>query len=234
MSSLTVETANSYCKMALRGVYDQIFGFNQRVLFNRRCRKIGRLKLSLNYGLEKQGRIKMAQSSTGRWYVSKQDVIEWLNSRLIYFDDSHKERINVIYATVSSHDQKKNGDLDRQLGRLALAASEKGDFKVFSDTDSGLNTTRKGLSRMLDLIEQDQVKTVFITHKDRLTRFGFEFIERLCKEHGTDIVILESREDKNAQEELAEDLMSLIALFQEDSTGFVHQEEKNWLFRLKT
>ena len=125
MFLLTLETANSYCKMALRGVYDQIFGFNQRVLFNRRCRKIGRLKLSLNYGLEKQGRIKMAQSSTGRWYVSKQDVIEWLNSRLIYFDDSHKERINVIYATVSSHDQKKNGDLDRQLGRLALAASEK-------------------------------------------------------------------------------------------------------------
>ncbi|OLU42108.1 hypothetical protein [Ileibacterium valens] len=67
----------------------------------------------------------MAQSSTGRRYVSKQDVIEWLNSRLIYFDDSHKERINVIYATVSSHDQKKNGDLERQLGRLALAASEK-------------------------------------------------------------------------------------------------------------
>ena len=125
MFSRTVETANSYCKMTLRGVYDQIFGFTQRVLFNRRCRKIGRLKLSLNYGLEKQGRIKMAQSSTGRRYVSKQDVIEWLNSRLIYFDDSHKERINVIYATVSSHDQKKNGDLERQLGRLALAASEK-------------------------------------------------------------------------------------------------------------
>ncbi len=55
MFLLTLETANSYCKTALRGVYDQIFGFNQRVLFNRTCRKIGRLKLSLNYGLEKQG-----------------------------------------------------------------------------------------------------------------------------------------------------------------------------------
>ena len=41
-----------------------------------------------------KGRIKMAQSSTGRWYASKQDVIEWLNSRMIYLDDSHKERIN--------------------------------------------------------------------------------------------------------------------------------------------
>ncbi|WP_354595955.1 recombinase family protein [Ileibacterium valens] len=130
--------------------------------------------------------------------------------------------------------RKRMGILIANLAVWLWRLLKKGDFKVFSDTDSGLNTTRKGLSRMLDLIEQDQVKTVFITHKDRLTRFGFEFIERLCKEHGTDIVILESREDKNAQEELAEDLMSLIAFFQEDSTGFVHQEEKNWLFRLKT
>ena len=100
MFSLTVETANSYCKMTLRGVYDQIFGFNQRVLFNKEYYSIGDVAklVGLNYRsimVEKnKGRIKMAQSSTGRWYASKQDVIEWLNSSMIYLDDSHKERIN--------------------------------------------------------------------------------------------------------------------------------------------
>lgn len=158
------------------------------------------------------GRIEMIQSLSGRWYASKEEVIRWLDTRMVYLDDSNR-KVNAIYARVSSHDQKKNGDLDRQIGRLAAAASGKGDFRVFSDTASGLNASRKGLNRMLDLIEQDQVSTVFITHKDRLTRFGFEFIERLCKEHKTSIVVLETSEEKNASEELAEDLMNLIASF---------------------
>lgn len=186
--------------------------------------------VGLNYrsiAVEKnKGKIKMSQSSTGRWYATKEDVIAWLDGRMIYLDDSRKERVNAIYARVFSHDQKKNGDLDRQIGRLASAASGKGDFKVFSDTASGLNAGRKGLGRMLDLIGQDRVKTVFVTHKDRLTRFGFEFLERLCKEHGTEICVLETRDEKSAQEELAEDLMSLIASFSGSLDGLRSSRRK--------
>ncbi|WP_273235594.1 hypothetical protein, partial [Ileibacterium valens] len=61
--------------MTLRGVYDQIFGFNHRVLFNKEYYSIGDVAklVGLNYRsimVEKnKGRIKMAQSSTGRWYA---------------------------------------------------------------------------------------------------------------------------------------------------------------------
>ncbi len=52
-----------------------------------------------------------------------------------------------------------------------------------------------------------------ITHKDRLTRFGFEYLETFFESYGTKIIVTEQKEDQNSQEELVEDMMSLLASF---------------------
>ncbi len=168
-----------------------------------------------------QGRIVMERDPvSGRWYASKEEVINYIKSAGLWND---AERKNAIYARVSSHDQKRHGDLDRQIGRLAQKA--KGAI-VYSDVSSGLDAKRKGLSRLIKAVIEHQVDCVYITHKDRLTRFGFEYLETFFESYGTKIIVTEQKEDKNSQEELVEDMMSLLATFSGNLDGVRSSERK--------
>ncbi|MFX1296172.1 MAG: IS607 family transposase [Promethearchaeota archaeon] len=81
-----------------------------------------------------------------------------------------------IYCRVSSHDQKKNGNLARQIA-TAQEFCQNAQMKpssIFHDISRGLNTRRTGLKKLCRLIEQNQVAKVIITYPDRLTRFGLD------------------------------------------------------------
>lgn len=145
-----------------------------------------------------------------KWYSSKEDVIHFLKENGLLIENI-PIRKKICYARVSSHDQKKHGDLDRQSMRLMQAVG--GPAEVIQDTGSGLNAKRKGLSKLIDMVIAGDVETVYITHKDRLTRFGYEYLERFFKVFGTEIVVTEDRLDQIAQEDLVEDMMSLLASF---------------------
>ncbi|NHI84121.1 MAG: IS607 family transposase [Candidatus Thorarchaeota archaeon] len=120
-----------------------------------------------------------------------------------------------IYARVSSHRQKTAGDLDRQLKLLTKECRKR--FKtsplVFSDIGSGLNMRRRGLSRLFSLAKSGSIHTLIITHRDRLTRFGLELLERILNDYGVRLEVLYQPEQQSPQEELVTDLMSLIASF---------------------
>ena len=62
-------------------------------------------------------------------------------------------------------------------------------------------------------LQNVKVKRLNITHKDRLTRFGYEYLETFFESYGTKIIVTEDMEEKNAQEEMVEDMMSLLASF---------------------
>ncbi|MFX1293835.1 MAG: IS607 family transposase [Promethearchaeota archaeon] len=97
-----------------------------------------------------------------------------------------------IYCRVSSHDQKKNGDLARQIA-TAQEFCQKAQMKpsyIFHDISNGLNTRRIGLKKLCRLIEQKQVAKVIITYPDRLTRFGFDYLKRYFQSHGTEITAI--------------------------------------------
>ncbi len=85
-----------------------------------------------------------------------------------------KEVGAVLYARVSSADQK--ADLDRQVARLAALAAENGMWvaKVVAEVGSGLNGRRKGL---LAVLRSPDYGVVVVEHRDRLARFGSEYIE---------------------------------------------------------
>jgi putative resolvase len=120
----------------------------------------------------------------------------------------------VLYGRVSGHDQK--ADLERQLERVgAWAERERGgqDPLVLSDIGSGLSTTRPGLQKLIRLVQEKQVSEVVVTFPDRLTRFGFEYLETWFAGYGTRISALEVRDEQTPEQELAEDLLTLIASF---------------------
>jgi len=93
-----------------------------------------------------------------------------------------------LYARVSSADQK--ADLDRQLARLAAFAAQQRLHVVDTvrEVGSGLNGHRKGLMRLL---RNPAVQTVVVEHRDRLMRFGFEYVESALAATGRRVVVVE-------------------------------------------
>lgn len=118
------------------------------------------------------------------------------------------------YSRVSSHEQKQKGDLDRQSQRLSEYCAKK-KFNVgyiIKDVGSGLSDTRNGFVKLTNLVIDKKITKVVIEHKDRLTRFQYNFIEKMFNSYGVEIVHTE-KNDVTEQEDLTTDLVSIIASF---------------------
>ena len=113
----------------------------------------------------------------------------------------------LLYARVSSHQQKD--DLERQADRLYQFAVAKGYtvYKTVKEIGSGLNDNRQQLNKVL---EDKNYNKLIIEHKDRLTRFGFRYIELLFKEQNREIEVINLAEEKT---EIMQDFISIITSF---------------------
>ena len=119
----------------------------------------------------------------------------------------------VIYARVLSRDQKE--DLERQVEYLKNYCSTKGYHvtKILTDISSGLNENRRGLKQLFKLIEGGEVGKVVITCRERLTRFGFKYLEQYFNSHGVEIEVIFDDEEKTPEKELVEDLLAIVTSF---------------------
>ncbi len=120
--------------------------------------------------------------------------------------------LTVAYARVSSHDQKK--DLERQADVLTSYCVKQGwDFQVIQDLGSGMNYQKKGLKALINLILEQKISRLVLTHKDRLLRFGAELIFALCEVKQIEVVIINKGDEASFEEELAQDVLEIITVF---------------------
>jgi putative resolvase len=113
---------------------------------------------------------------------------------------------------VSSHDQKD--DLTRQVIVLESYCAKHGwGFEIIQDLGSGMNYKNKGLIRLIKLITSYQVERLVLTHKDRLLRFGSDLTFTLCEQFGTEVIIINRSDDSTFEEDLASDVLEIIAVF---------------------
>ena len=109
-----------------------------------------------------------------------------------------------LYARVSSNDQK--AELDRQLARLTeFAVAQK--FSIIDavkEIGSGLNGHRKGMMRLL---QNPEANIIVVEHRDRLMRFGFEYVESALAAQNRKIVVIEPEE---MTDDLVRDLHEVI------------------------
>ena len=119
----------------------------------------------------------------------------------------------VIYARVSSSDQKS--DLERQVEYLKKYCLARGynAVDILTDVASGLNEKRRGLKKLFDYVVNGKVDVVVISYKDRLTRFGFKYLEEFFNSHGVRIEVVFGEEPKDLQQELIEDLVAIVTSF---------------------
>lgn len=164
---------------------------------------------------DNDGRISFRRDPVSdRRFLTRDDVIELLSEHNLLLDDTSDKRRDIIYARVSSNDQKKHGDLDRQVQFLIDKNNDLQNVLVLSDVGSGLNDKRKKLQQLLKMVMNDEVNRVFVTYRDRLTRFGFNYLETMFNAKGVEIVIVKQQtEAMSVEQELMNDMMSLIASF---------------------
>jgi len=141
----------------------------------------------------------------------------WKQSDIENFMGNNKEECEkpvCIYGRVSSHDQKQKGDLDRQLQRLSeYSAKNKYTVEyILKDVGSGLSDSRKGLLKLFKLVTGQEISRVIIEHKDRLTRFQYNFFEYFFNSYNVKIEVVENK-GAEENEELVEDIMMLMASF---------------------
>ena len=118
-------------------------------------------------------------------------------------------RRNFLYARVST--KKQMDDLSRQVE--FLKRPEYVDYIVIQDIGSGINFKRKGLKTILDSCLQRTIGELVIAHRDRLCRFGFELIQYLVETAGGSIKVLDSDQNTSSENELSQDLLSIIHIF---------------------
>ena len=161
---------------------------------------------------EKEGRIKFLRTEGKSRYLTKDLLIKELDKRGLFIDDKPMNKKDVLYARVLSHDQK--GNLDKQIMFLLTNISDLHQPVVLSEVGSGFNDKRKKFQTLIKMIMNDEVSRIFVTYKDRLTRFGFNMLEEICKLKDVQIIVVNQvKEKQSVEDELVSDMMSLIASF---------------------
>jgi len=169
----------------------------------------------------KEGRIRAIQTIGGKYRIPESEVKRLLSGV------TSKEVRAIIYARVSSSEQRS--DLEGQVQYLTQYCTAKGYrvIDILSDIASGLNAERKGLLKLFDYVANRQVDVVVIAYKDRLTRFGFEYLEYFFKQYGVRIEVIFGEEPKDAYQELVEDLTAIVTSFVDKLYGMRSHRKKN-------
>ena len=84
---------------------------------------------------------------------------------------------------------------------------------VLSDIGSGMKEDRKNFQRLITLVKEGKVDTVYISYKDRLTRFGFDYFDYIFNLFGTKIEVVNLTKEEDFQQELTQDFISIIHYF---------------------
>ena len=139
----------------------------------------------------------------------------------------NKERYNITYSRVSLPKQKN--DLETQTKRLYEFSTSNG-YQIkeqIEDIKSGMSfEDRKGFVKLLKKVMNYEVKNVIIEHKDRLVRFGFELIQMLFDKYGTNIIVISDDDtNKTYEQELTDDLLSIIHYYSMKS--YSHRRKLN-------
>lgn len=155
---------------------------------------------------DKKGTLKAHRTPTNRRFYTEDQYTKFVGQT------TNDDRLNVAYARVSTYNQKD--DLQDQLAFIRQYTNAKGVIldQEITDIGSGLNYKRKKWNQLLNMVMENKINQIFITYQDRFIRFGFDWFEDLCKQHGTKIIVI-NNPATSPNQELVNDLISIIHVF---------------------
>lgn len=143
----------------------------------------------------------------GQRYYTDADLQEALN-----LGTGYRQEKTVVYCRVSSKGQA--ADLSRQVEAMEAYCQGAGIAvnEWVKEFGGGMNFKRKLFLKLMKAIRMGEVSHVLVAHKDRLARFGYDFIEEFASWYGCKITVV-NQESLSPQQEMVEDLMSVIHCF---------------------
>lgn len=157
------------------------------------------------------------------WKAGKLDAYQLDTGTVIVRDDTplpDSATGIALYARVSTQGQK--ADLERQVERLKTYAASRGYqvTKVAQEIASGMNENRPQLSKFLT---DASIGVIVVEHRDRLTRFGFSYIEQLMQMQGRRIEVMFPTDTNH---DLVDDFMAVITSMASRMYGRRHSKER--------
>jgi excisionase family DNA binding protein len=152
----------------------------------------------------REGKIKAVEIN-GRWRIPYSEIERLLSG-------GGRVKQVAIYARVSP---TQKDDLERQLDALReWVRKTLGEVSAIEvkDIGSGLKEDREGLKKLIELAKKRQIDTVVVAYKDRLTRFGFEYLVELFKAYGVNVIVA-FQDEKDYVQELVEDFVEIVKSF---------------------
>lgn len=156
---------------------------------------------------DNEGKLKAFRTPTNRRYYTYEQYLEYKG-----IAKSEIKRKNIIYTRVSTSNQKD--DLKNQIDFLRQYTNSSGIIidEVIEDYGSGLNYNRKKWNKLIDECMLNEIDTIYITHKDRFIRFGYSWFEKFLNKFNVKIIVV-NNEDLSPQEELVQDIVSILHVF---------------------
>lgn len=155
---------------------------------------------------DRLGKIKVVRTVGGRRRFPESEIL-----RLQGLGDKKDNRRKIGYARVSYNTDRQKEDLNRQVELLKTRGIREED--IFVDIGSGLNENRRNFKKTIKLVLNNEISKIVVTYPDRLTRFGYDTLKDIFLHFGTEIETINEPVYHIPQEEMVEDLITIITHF---------------------
>ena len=149
------------------------------------------------------------KTASGQRMFSTSGLQKMCSINLPHEKQPENKKKNFLYTRVST--KKQLDDLSRQIEYIKRP--EYAGYTLIQDVGSGINFKRKGLQEILDSCLQGTIGEVVVSHKDRLSRFAYDLLQIIITKAGGKITLLDNSENKSSEQELADDLLSIVHIF---------------------
>lgn len=154
---------------------------------------------------DREGVVQFERTPTNRRFLTREKLIKLLEENNLFFDDSKLMKHDIIYARVANSKQKQSGELERQVEVILKQKHNLQNPIILKEVGSELNEQRPKLQQLLKMALNNEVNKIYITHKNILARFGFDYLKYIFEEIGVKIVTLYKDDYENlTKEERAE------------------------------
>jgi predicted site-specific integrase-resolvase len=163
----------------------------------------------------------VARTDSNRRLYTESQIREFLGMRNRV---SEPTRL-IAYCRVSSAAQKPDLANQRKVLEEFVVAKGLANVEFIEEVGGGLNFKRKRFLELMDAIGRQEVKTLILAHRDRLTRFGFEWFEHFARSNGCELLVL-NQERLSPEQEMVQDLMTIVHCFSSKLYGLRNYRKK--------
>jgi putative resolvase len=166
--------------------------------------------------------IPIARTTTNRRLYTLSQIYSFIGLQ----QTKGKEATRLIaYCRVSSAAQKPDLLNQRRVLEEFIVAKGLANVEFVEEIGGGLNFKRKKFLALMDEISRREIKTLILAHRDRLTRFGFEWFEHYAKAQGCEVLVL-NQERLSPEQEMVQDLMTIVHCFSSRLYGLRNYRKK--------